>query len=97
MDWLLTVPLLLIELILMIKMTKKQTVVMSWSLGLAAAAMVGLGYHGEIQDDLQVRWFWWPLAMVPFVFVVAILPCRADERYSRQRCPGGAQQYVERI
>ena len=72
-DWLLTVPLLLIELILVMKMTKKETVVLSWTLGLASAAMVGLGYPGEIQEKLQVRWFWWKLAMVPFVFVVAVL------------------------
>ena len=72
-DWLLTLPLLLIELVLVIKMTKKDTVVLSWSLGLVAAAMVGMGYHGEIQDDLHVRWFWWKLAMVPFVLVVAVV------------------------
>ena len=54
-DWLLTVPLLLIELILLMKMTKKETVVLSWTLGLAAAATVGLGYAGETQVDLHVR------------------------------------------
>merc|ERR1712176_1148936 len=44
-DWLLTVPLLLIELILVMKLPVDQTVSMSRSLGLASAAMVDLGYR----------------------------------------------------
>merc|ERR1712127_705067 len=52
-DWLLTVPLLLIELILVTKLPKDETVALAWQLGLAAAIMVSLGYPGEIQDDLS--------------------------------------------
>merc|ERR1712146_517147 len=69
-DWLLTVPLLLIELILVMKLPADQTKSLSWKLGVASAVMVALGYPGEIQDDLGVRWFWWALAMVPFCYVV---------------------------
>jgi len=69
-DWLLTVPLLLIELILVMKLPRDETVSLSWKLGLASAVMVALGYPGEIQDDLNVRWIWWALAMVPFSYVV---------------------------
>jgi len=72
-DWLLTVPLLLVELILVMKLPPGQTVTMSWTLGTAAAAMVALGYPGEIQNDLSVRWFWWACAMVPFALVVGTL------------------------
>merc|ERR1712110_1034327 len=72
-DWLLTVPLLLIELILVMKLPKAETVALSWKLGLASAIMVALGYPGEIQNDLSVRWFWWALAMVPFSYVVITL------------------------
>ena len=69
-DWLLTVPLLLIELILVMRLLAEQTKRLSWSLGLASALMVALGHSGEIQDNLLVRWIWWALAMVPFRFVV---------------------------
>jgi len=69
-DWLLTVPLLLIELILVMGLPADQTSSMSWSLGLAAAVMVALGYPGEIQDDPNGRWLWWGLSMVPFCYVV---------------------------
>jgi len=69
-DWLLTVPLLLIELILVMKLPVDQTVTMSWNLGVASAAMVALGYPGEIQDDPAGRFGWWAAAMVPFMYVV---------------------------
>jgi len=72
-DWLLTVPLLLIELILVMKLERKTTVTLGWTLGLASAAMVALGYPGEIQDSLATRWFWWKLAMAPFCIVVIAL------------------------
>jgi len=72
-DWLLTVPLLLIELILVMRLPVDQTVSMSWNLGLASAAMVALGYPGEIQDDPQGRFGWWAAAMLPFMYVVYTL------------------------
>jgi len=83
-DWLLTVPLLLIELILVMKLPKEETVALSWKLGLASAVMVALGYPGEIQDDLSVRWFWWALAMVPFAYVVITLVAGLNEATSKQ-------------
>merc|ERR1712070_286102 len=69
-DWLLTVPLLLIELILVMGLPADQTKSLSISLGFASALMVALGYPGEIQDDPKARWFWWGLAMIPFCFVL---------------------------
>merc|ERR1711897_104367 len=72
-DWLLTVPLLLIELILVMKLPVDQTVSMSWNLGVASAAMVALGYPGEIQDDPSGRFGWWAAAMLPFFYVVYTL------------------------
>merc|ERR1712232_1109842 len=83
-DWLLTVPLLLIELILVMKLSKEETVALSWKLGLASAIMVALGYPGEIQDDLSVRWFWWALAMVPFSYVVMTLVGGLNEATEKQ-------------
>merc|ERR1719238_2055407 len=65
-DWLLTVPLLLIELILVMQLPAEETVKLSWNLGVASALMVALGYPGEVQNELHVRWFYWACAMVPF-------------------------------
>merc|ERR1712122_219305 len=46
------------------------TVTKSWTLGVASALMVALGYPGEIQDSLMGRWIWWFFAMIPFLYVV---------------------------
>merc|ERR1712029_103810 len=72
-DWVLTVPLLLIELILVMGLPAEETVSKSWKLGVASAAMVALGYPGEIQDSASGRWMWWFFAMLPFLYVVAEL------------------------
>jgi len=69
-DWLLTVPLLLIELILVMKLPGEEMASMCWKLGASSAVMVALGYPGEIQGDLAARWLWWKCSMVPFVYVV---------------------------
>jgi bacteriorhodopsin len=69
-DWLLTVPLLLIELILVMQLSHEETKSRCWLLGTASAVMVGLGYPGEISDDTTVKWVFWVLAMIPFCIVV---------------------------
>jgi len=83
-DWLLTVPLLLIELILVMKLPADQTVSMSWNLGVASAAMVALGYPGEIQDDNAGRFVWWAAAMLPFIYVVYALLTGLNEATNKQ-------------
>merc|ERR1712216_596374 len=72
-DWLLTVPLLLIELILVMGLPADETASLGWKLGVSSALMVALGYPGEIQDDNSQRWIWWALAMIPFCYVVNTL------------------------
>lgn len=69
-DWLLTVPLLLVELILVMRLSQAETVQKSVKLGLLAALMVVLGYPGEVATDPGTRWLWWALAMVPFLIIV---------------------------
>lgn len=69
-DWLLTVPLLLVELIFVMRLSRAETVAKSVRLGLLAALMVILGYPGEISTNTGTRWIWWALAMIPFLFIV---------------------------
>merc|ERR1712193_195017 len=78
-DWILTVPLLLIELILVMGLPAEETVSKSWTLGVASAVMVALGYPGEIQDSASGRWMWWFFAMIPFLYVVAELAVGLSE------------------
>ncbi len=69
-DWLLTVPLLLVELILVMRLPQAETVKKSVKLGVLAALMVILGYPGEVSNSSGTRWIWWALAMVPFLIIV---------------------------
>jgi bacteriorhodopsin len=69
-DWLLTVPLLLIELILVMRLTADETISKSVKLGSAAALMVLLGYPGEIADDFNTRFLWGTLSAIPFVYIM---------------------------
>jgi bacteriorhodopsin len=69
-DWLLTVPLLLIELLLVMRLSEAETWSKGIRLGGLAALMVILGYPGEIASDSTTRWMWWAAAMVPFVVIV---------------------------
>jgi len=69
-DWLLTVPLLLIELILVMRLSQSETVSKSWKLGGAAALMIILGYPGEIADDNTTRAIWGTLSAIPFLYIL---------------------------
>ena len=73
MDWLLTVPLLLVELLLVMDLDKATEAALSMKLGFAAALMIVLGYPGEITLDHGTRWLFWFLAMLPFCYIVFTL------------------------
>merc|ERR1712176_232243 len=65
MDWLLTVPLLLIEILLVMKLDEESFNSKAWVLGLGSALMIVSGYYGElvVTGDLTPRWACWFLSM----------------------------------
>jgi len=69
-DWLLTVPLLLIELILVMGLGRAETTSRATRLGLLAALMIILGYPGEIATTNGARMLWGGLSMIPFLIIV---------------------------
>jgi bacteriorhodopsin len=69
-DWLLTVPLLLIELVLVMRLSRAETVSKSWTLGTAAALMIVLGYPGEVAEDNTTRFIFGALSSIPFLYIV---------------------------
>merc|ERR1711904_210249 len=76
MDWLLTVPLLLIEIVFVMDLSPEETVNKATSLGVASGLMIVLGYPGELilkEDELSGRWMYWFMAMIPFCYVVYTL------------------------
>merc|ERR1712182_107412 len=48
MDWLLTVPLLLIEILLVMNLSEEVYSSKAWTLGLGSALMIVSGYYGEL-------------------------------------------------
>jgi bacteriorhodopsin len=72
MDWLLTVPLLLIEILLVMKLDEATYNDKAWKLGLSAALMIASGYYGElvVTGDLTPRWICWAVSMVFFLYIV---------------------------
>ena len=72
MDWLLTVPLLLIEILLVMKLPAAEFSSKAWSLGLSAALMIVSGYYGElvVTGDLTPRWMCWFISMAFFLYIV---------------------------
>jgi len=86
-DWLLTVPLLLLELVLVMRLSKEETYSKGTKLALAAAVMVILGYPGEIITDSSMygdRWMWWVLSMIPFIYIVRDLVSGLGASISKQ-------------
>jgi len=72
MDWLLTVPLLLIEILLVMKLDADTYNKKAWTLGFGSALMIVSGYYGELtlSGDLTVRWICWALSMSFFLYIV---------------------------
>jgi len=72
MDWLLTVPLLLIEILLVMKLDEREYNSKAWTLGLGSALMIVSGYYGElvVSGDLTPRWMCWFLSMSFFLYIV---------------------------
>ena len=91
-DWLLTVPLLLIELILVMRLSREDTMSKSVRLGSAAALMIVLGYPGEIATDIPTRALWGTLSAIPFIYIVWELFSGLGASINRQ--PVEAQELV---
>jgi len=72
MDWLLTVPLLLIEILLVMNLDEATYSQKARTLGVGSALMIVSGYYGEltVSGDLTVRWVCWFLSMAFFLYIV---------------------------
>ncbi len=68
-DWLLTVPLLVTELILVMRLPGNEGTKKASKLAFLAVIMVLLGYPGEISNVASTRWLWWCLSMIPFLII----------------------------
>jgi len=72
-DWFLTVPLLLIEIVLVMRLSEEETFQRCTTLGVSSGLMILNGYPGEVTADPGTRWCFWFLSMLPFCYIVYTL------------------------
>lgn len=83
-DWLLTVPLLLVETVAVLALAKAVQKKLLVKLVPAATAMIVLGYPGEISNSNGPRLVWGLLSTIPFIYVVYVLFTELGSSVARQ-------------
>lgn len=78
-DWLLTVPLLMVELIAVLGLPWERAKDLFTKLAGAAVAMILLGYPGEISHDSATRMIFFVLSMIPFIYIMYVLYFRLGD------------------
>ena len=72
-DWLITVPLLVIELLIVLGVTADRRKKLMTTLVPATVLMIGLGYPGETSNSDSTKWIFWVLSMLPFIYILMTL------------------------
>ncbi len=84
-DWLLTVPLLLAELVVVLKLTKDKTRSLLVRLTIASTAMILLGWPGELADpESTARTIWGVASTIPFLYILYVLFVELGKSLDRQ-------------
>ena len=71
-DWILTVPLLLVEVVAVLALAKAAASSLITRLVPASAAMIALGYPGEISSDNNTKVIFGVLSTIPFLYLSLI-------------------------
>jgi bacteriorhodopsin len=83
-DWLLTVPLLLVELIVVLALARKLQASLLARLIPASALMIALGYPGEVSGDDFERFLFGGLSTIPFLYILYVLFVELTKSLDRQ-------------
>jgi len=94
-DWLLTVPLLLVETVAVLALPGMEARPLLIKLVVAAILMIATGYPGEISTDLNTRIVWGAVSTVPFIYILYILWIELSKSLVRQ--PEGVQTLVKNM
>jgi len=94
-DWLLTVPLLLVEVIAVLALAKEVSRSLITRLVPASAAMIALGYPGEISNDQNTQVLYGVLSTLPFIYILYVLFVELSKSLERQ--PAGVAETVGRL
>ena len=94
-DWLLTVPLLLVEVIAVLALAKEVSRSLIMRLVPASAAMIALGYPGEISGDQNTQVLYGVLSTLPFIYILYVLFVELGKSLDRQ--PAGVAETIGRL
>ncbi len=83
-DWLLTVPLLLIEAVAVLALAPTVSRPMLLKLAAAAVVMIATGYPGEISNSISTRLIWGAVSTVPFAYILYVLWVELSKAIERQ-------------
>jgi bacteriorhodopsin len=94
-DWLLTVPLLLIETVAVMSLSRGESRSLLFKLVPAAAVMIGLGYPGEEASSTGGRLLWGGLSTLAFIFIVYVMYTELARSVVNQ--PAEVQPLIKRL
>jgi len=95
-DWILTVPLLMVELVSVLRLEKSRATSLLTRLVIAAALMIALGYPGEVISNPEgwtMRVVWGALSSIPFFYILYVLWVELTNSVSSQ--PPAARRLIE--
>ena len=72
-DWLLTVPLLVAELVAVLALAKEKRVSLTTRLVIASTLMIALGYPGEVAAESGTRIVFGAISCIPFAYILMVL------------------------
>lgn len=94
-DWLLTVPLLLVETVAVLALSAKEAKPLLIKLVAASIVMIATGYPGEISHDLTTRIIWGTVSTLPFAYILYVLWVELSKSLVRQ--PAAVQTLVRNM
>jgi len=94
-DWLLTVPLLLVEVVAVLALTAAVSRSLIMRLVPASAAMIALGYPGEISEVQGTQILFGVLSTIPFLYILYVLFVELGKSLERQ--PEGVAKSVANL
>ena len=92
-DWLITVPLLLVSFVCVLDLPGRQIRLRSTVLALLGAEMIALGYPGQIATDVETRWVWFGVGMIPFLII--LIQLYSGLRKTVEAEPAGARAAIK--
>jgi len=91
-DWLTTVPLLLVAFVSVLDLPARLIRLRSTVLALLGAEMIALGYFGQVATNIETRWVWFGVGMIPFIIIMVQLYSNLGKAIEAEPAGAGGDQ-----